>query len=144
MRVLPGALAATTVLLLLGLAGVFQQNNEAVFLEQSDSGEEDKAIGTPFHFTKWGPLRSEKWQSSRYRVLSLWEAASRSLETCMNAVGLFRVWCWASLMACHLLALPRAALLTRLHNTRHPGGFYFPSCTRQQLHGHNQDFQWSA
>ena len=46
------------------------------------SGDE---VGTPFHFTKWGPLRSKKWQSSRYRVLALWEAASRSLESCMDA-----------------------------------------------------------
>ena len=82
-----GALAVTTIVLLLGLASVIRRAPVNVSLEQADSGKENDAVGTPFHFTKWGPLRSEKWQSSRYRVLAVWEAASRSLETCMNAVS---------------------------------------------------------
>lgn len=39
-----------------------------------------------FKPTKFGPLRRKKWTASRYRVLALWEAASRSTESCMDAV----------------------------------------------------------
>ena len=41
----------------------------------------------PFKPTKFGPLRRAKWTASRYRVLALWAAASRSTESCMDATN---------------------------------------------------------
>jgi hypothetical protein len=150
---LRGALAATTVLLLLGLASVsLRGHHQTVSLEQSGtgSGGQEEAIGTPFHFTKWGPLRSEKWQSSRYRVLALWEAASRSLETCMNAVRAFVFFnnvCVCvyvcGVVVCAFMHIIKASddnryrceltIMFLIVSRGNAGGFHLSSCSGQQL-----------
>jgi len=41
--------------------GSWSRRQTELLGQEEDNGE----VGTPFHMTKWGPLRSKKWQSSR-------------------------------------------------------------------------------
>jgi len=53
--------------------------------EEEKEEEEHYPWGWAYKPTKFGPLRRKAWQGSLYHALALWEAADRSLETCMNA-----------------------------------------------------------
>jgi hypothetical protein len=46
----------------LAVSGGSWSSRQTELLEQEEA---DGEVGTPFHMTKWGPLRSKKWQSSR-------------------------------------------------------------------------------